>query len=60
MYGKDGIIPEEIKERIDYELNIICKKGYDDYILMVADVVEGAHEKWALLLTPEAAPPVQL
>ncbi len=55
LYGKDGVIPEEIKARIDYELNIICKKGFDTYFLMVADVVEGAHKIGAVTNTRGSA-----
>lgn len=55
LYGKDGVIPEEIKSRIDYELNIICKKGFDTYFLMVADVVEGAHKIGAVTNTRGSA-----
>jgi DNA polymerase-3 subunit alpha len=49
------VIPEEIKTRIDYELNIICKKGFDTYFLMVADVVEGAHKIGAITNTRGSA-----
>ncbi len=38
-YGK---ITEEIKERTNYELSIILKKGYETYILIVADFVNWA------------------
>ena len=55
LYGKDGVVPEEIKKRIDYELNIICKKGFDTYFLMVADVVEGAHKIGAITNTRGSA-----
>ncbi|MBI3231741.1 MAG: DNA polymerase III subunit alpha [Candidatus Doudnabacteria bacterium] len=55
VYGKKGEIPPAIKERIDYELDIICKKGYADYILMVADVVEGAHALGAITNTRGSA-----
>ncbi len=55
LYGKDGAIPEEIKKRIDYELNIICKKGFDTYFLMVADVVQGAHKTGAITNTRGSA-----
>ncbi len=48
-------IPEEIKTRIDYELNIICKKGFDSYFLMVADVVRGAHNIGAITNTRGSA-----
>jgi DNA polymerase-3 subunit alpha len=55
-YGTDDkVIPEEIKARIDYELNIICKKGFDTYFLMVADVVEGAHKIGAITNTRGSA-----
>ncbi len=55
LYGQDGVIPDAIKERIDYELNIICKKGFDTYFLMVADVVEGAHSIGAITNTRGSA-----
>ena len=35
-------ISPEIKERADYELSIILKKGYETYILIVADFVNWA------------------
>src|SRR3989344_4714061 len=55
LYGKDGTIPEEIKKRIDYELEIIIKTGFDTYLLMVADVVEGAHKLGAITNTRGSA-----
>lgn len=55
LYGKDGLIPEEIQKRIDYELNIIIKKGFDTYFLMVADVVESAHNLGAVTNTRGSA-----
>jgi DNA polymerase-3 subunit alpha len=55
LYGKDGQIPEDIKKRIDYELEIIIKKGFDTYFLMVADVVEGAHKIGAITNTRGSA-----
>lgn len=48
-------LSEEIKQRIDYELNIICKKGFDTYFLMVADVVQGAHNIGAITNTRGSA-----
>jgi DNA polymerase-3 subunit alpha len=48
-------IPPEIKTRIDYELNIITKKGFDTYFLMVADVVQGAHNIGAITNTRGSA-----
>lgn len=35
-------ISPEIKERVDYELSTILKKGYETYILIVADFVNWA------------------
>ncbi len=54
-YGQGKIVPDEIKQRIDYELNIICKKGFDTYFLMVADVVNGAHKIGAITNTRGSA-----
>lgn len=55
LYGKDGLIPDEIRQRIDYELGIIIKKGFDTYFLMVADVVESAHQLGAVTNTRGSA-----
>lgn len=49
------ILPDDIKQRLDYELNIICKKGFDTYFLMVADIVEGAHKIGAITNTRGSA-----
>ncbi len=35
-------ITPEIRERVDYELSVILKKGYETYILIVADFVNWA------------------
>lgn len=35
-------IDDEIKKRVDYELDIICKKGYATYFLIVSDFVNWA------------------
>jgi DNA polymerase-3 subunit alpha len=40
-----GRITPEIQERVDYELSIILKKGYETYILIVADFVNWAKSK---------------
>jgi len=37
-------ITPEIKERVDYELSIISKKGYSTYFLVVADFVNWAKD----------------
>ncbi len=55
LYGKNGVIPEEVQKRIDYELDIIIKKGFDTYFLMVADVVEMAHKIGAVTNTRGSA-----
>jgi len=48
-------IPDPIKQRIDYELNIINKKGFAPYFLMVADIVQGAHKIGAITNTRGSA-----
>lgn len=55
LYGKQGTVPEEIQKRIDYELGVIIKTGFDTYFLMVADVVEGAHQIGAITNTRGSA-----
>ncbi len=54
VYGQDGIT-NTIRERIDYELDIICQKGFAVYFLMVADIVAGAHELGVLTNTRGSA-----
>ena len=39
---KYGQVTKELRERIDYELEVIHDKGYDDYFLVVSDIM-----KWA-------------
>ena len=39
-----GEITPEIQERLDYELSIIIKKGYETYFLVVADFVNWAKD----------------
>ncbi|OGH02468.1 MAG: DNA polymerase III subunit alpha [Candidatus Levybacteria bacterium RIFCSPHIGHO2_01_FULL_37_17] len=41
-YGK---VTAEMKERAQYELSVILKKGYETYILIVADFVNWAKDK---------------
>jgi DNA polymerase-3 subunit alpha len=38
-------ITKEVKERLNYELEIIIKKGYAPYFLIVMDIVNWANEK---------------
>ena len=35
-----GDLSEEIKERLEYELDLFCKKGCANYILMIKDLVD--------------------
>lgn len=37
-------ITKELKERVDYELNLIHEKGYDDYFLVVRDFIQFCHK----------------
>jgi DNA polymerase III subunit alpha len=55
IYGVDGKLPENVTQRIDYELSIIGMKGFDTYFLMVADVVDGAHNMGAITNTRGSA-----
>lgn len=55
LYFVDGKMPEEIQQRIDYELDIINTKGFAPYFLMVANVVKGAHDMGAITNTRGSA-----
>jgi DNA polymerase-3 subunit alpha len=50
-----GNIPSEAQERLEYELDIICSKGYAPYFIMVADIVHGAHSLGAITNTRGSA-----
>ena len=39
-----GEIPREYQERLDYELDVMCKMGFPGYFLVVADLVRYAKE----------------
>jgi len=45
LLNRYGKISLEIQERTDYELSTILKKGYETYILIVADFVNWAKSK---------------
>lgn len=46
LFDKFGAMPpEEYRLRIDYELQIIKKMGFSDYMLIVADFLEGARDR---------------
>src|SRR6185295_6089400 len=51
----DGVVPPQILERINYELDIICKKGFAPYFIMVADIVHGAQSIGAITNTRGSA-----
>lgn len=38
-------ITKEIQDRVDYELKVICDKGYETYFLIVADFVNWAKDQ---------------
>lgn len=48
-------LPEHIRERLAYELDIICSKGFAPYFLMVADITQGAHSVGAITNTRGSA-----
>lgn len=48
-------VPKEAKERLDYELNIICTKGYAPYFLIVMDMVNWANEQGIITNTRGSA-----
>ncbi len=39
-----GAIPREYQERLDYELDVMCKMGFPGYFLVVADLVRYAKQ----------------
>lgn len=40
-----GSVSDELKKRMDYELEIIHDKGFDDYFLIVADYIEWGRKR---------------
>ncbi len=42
--GTKGTLPQSIIDRLEYELNIITKKGFSTYFLVLADIVNAAHQ----------------
>ena len=41
----DGELPPEVRERIEYELDVITKLGYSGYFLITADFIRWAREQ---------------
>lgn len=48
-------VTPEIKERLDYELSVISKKGYSTYFLVVADFVNWSRDKGIISTTRGSA-----
>lgn len=48
-------LTKEIKERIEYELNVIEEKKYADYFLVVADFIDWAHKNGVITNTRGSA-----
>lgn len=48
-------VDEEVKERLDYELDVICDKGYATYFLIQMDIVNWANEQGILTNTRGSA-----
>jgi DNA polymerase-3 subunit alpha len=42
-YGEP--LPDDVRQRLDYELDVITKTGYAGYFLIVADFIRAAREK---------------
>lgn len=45
---KGGQIPNEYKDRLEFELEVICKMGYESYFLIVADFMAYAKREGIL------------
>ncbi len=41
--------PDEVRQRLEYELQVICQKGYAGYFLIVWDIVEYARSQGILV-----------
>lgn len=55
MKEKYPRVTKKIKERLDYELGVINKKGYCDYFLIMADIVNWAKDRGILTNTRGSA-----
>jgi len=54
-HKKEGEMTPEVKERLDYELDIIIYKGYDSYFLIVADFMVWARKQGIIATTRGSA-----
>jgi DNA polymerase-3 subunit alpha len=52
---KLGKVVGEIKKRLDYEIEVIAKKGYSEYFLIMADIASWTREKGILTNTRGSA-----
>ncbi len=50
-----GEVNEEVQKRLNYELDVICQKGYAPYFLIVADMVNWANSKGIITNTRGSA-----
>ena len=50
-----GSVSEEILKRLDYELDVICTKGYAPYFLILADLADWCAEKGIIINTRGSA-----
>lgn len=51
--NKYGItLPNEVVERLNHELDIVCSRGYADYFLIIEDLVRHAHDELNLWVGP--------
>lgn len=48
-------VPDDVRDRLEYELNIILKKGYATYFLVVADFVNWARQQRIIATTRGSA-----
>ncbi|MBI3282494.1 DNA polymerase III subunit alpha [Candidatus Curtissbacteria bacterium] len=53
--GRVDEVTDEIKERLEYELSVIAKKGYSTYFLVVADFVNWSYEQGIITTTRGSA-----
>ncbi len=50
-----GEVTKDVQERLDYELEVICQKGYAPYFLIVADMVNWANSRGIITNTRGSA-----
>ncbi|MGI8767084.1 MAG: DNA polymerase III subunit alpha, partial [Gemmatimonadaceae bacterium] len=42
---RDGVLPDDVKQRMTYELDVITKTGYAGYFLIVYDFIKAARDR---------------